>query len=104
MFLLALWYFTVCTGAALSSWAFLVRYHLKSRGAWRYSLTGVSLMTMGASCGLVFTYLDIALGLRVLGMDTNYPGRMYIGPVLLTLLAAAITLVWLAFERSQKET
>lgn len=100
--LLFAWYVGVGTGAALSSWAFLLRYHLKSRGAWRHSLTGVALMTMAISTALIFTFVDVNLWFRILGWNADYPGRVYIGPVLFTMLAVAITLVWVAFEKAQK--
>lgn len=86
---------------AFSSGAFLLRYHLKSRGAWRHSLTGIALMTMGASTMLLATYVDAILWFGILGWPV--PGRAWAGPTLFVLLAVATTLVWLAFERAQRQ-
>ncbi len=96
------WYAIAGTLAGASAWGYLLRYLFLTRGAWRHSLTGVALVTMGLANALVFSFIATNLWFTVFTGAANWPGRVAVGTGLFLLLAVAVFLVWLAFERVQK--
>lgn len=97
------WYMVAGTVAGIASWSYLIRFLWKTKGSALKSLTGRALITSAASLALLFTYVDVNLWLRVVWHITDYPGRVYIGSSLFSLLALAVTLKWVAFERAQRK-
>lgn len=97
------WYMVSGTLAGLAAWTYLVRFLIKTRGTVLRSLTGVALVTMASALALMFTFVGFNLWMTVLSGSANYPGRVWIGTGLFTLLAIAVTLIWIAFERAQKK-
>jgi hypothetical protein len=95
-------YMVAGTAAGISAWGYLVRYLYLTKGAWRHSLTGVALVVMGLANALVFSFVGVNLWFRVLTGAADWPGRVAVGTALFTLLALAVMLVWLAFERVQR--
>lgn len=100
---LYIWYMASGTLAGIAAWAYLVRFLWKTRGSVLKSLTGVALITLAGALALLFTYIDVNLWLRVVADITDYPGRVYIGSGLFSLLALAVILIWVAFERAQRK-
>lgn len=100
---LYVWYMLAGTVAGVSAWGYLFRFLFKTKGAWLKSLTGVALVIMAVANALVFTYVGLNLWFTVLTGGPNWPGRVLVGTSLFTLLAAAVILVWIAFERVQKK-
>lgn len=98
-----IWYMVSGTVAAIASWAYLIRFLVKTRGSVLKSLTGMALITMAAALALLFTYVDVNLWLRVITGSADYPGRLWIGTGLFSLLALAVTLIWVAFEKAQRK-
>jgi hypothetical protein len=98
-----IWYMVAGTAAGISAWGYLIRYLYLTKGAWRRSLTGVALVVKGLANALVFTYVGLNLWFTVLTGAPNWPGRVIVGTCLFTLLAIAVILVWIAFERVQKK-
>lgn len=99
---LYIWYMVAGTVAGVSAWGYLLRYLILTKGAWRRSLTGVALVTMGLANAMMFTYVGLNLWFRVLTGSPDWPGRVAVGTGLFSLLALAVILVWVAFERAQK--
>lgn len=100
---LYIWYALAGTVAGVSSWAYLIRFLYKTRGAVLRSLTGVALITLASALALLFTFIGANLWLRVGFGITDYPARVLIGTSLFSLLALAVTLIWVAFERAQRK-
>ena len=100
---LYVWYMIAGTAGGLATWGYLLRYLYKSKGAWRRSLTGAALVTLGTSLALMFTFIGVNLWLTVLTGSANYPARVPIGTGLFSLLALAVVLIWIAFEKAQRE-
>lgn len=100
---LYIWYMTAGTVAGISAWGYLIRFLLKTKGAWRHSLTGVALVIMALANACVFTFVGVNLWFTTLTGSANWPGRVIVGTALFTLLALAVILVWIAFERVQKQ-
>jgi len=90
------------TVAGIASWAYLTRFLWKTKGSALRSLTGVALITLASALALVFTFVGVNLWLTVFTGSASYPGRVTIGTGLFSLLALAVTLIWIAFERAQK--
>lgn len=97
------WYMVSGTVAGIASWAYLIRFLVKTRGSVLRSLTGVALITLASALALLFTFIDFNLWMTVLTGNANYPGRVPIGTGLFSLLALAVTLIWVAFERAQRK-
>lgn len=97
------WQMVSGTLAAIASWAYLIRFLYKTKGSALKSLTGVALITLATSLALLFTYVDVNLWLRVITGSADYPGRLWVGTGLFSLLALAVTLIWVAFERAQRK-
>ncbi len=96
------WYMIAGTVAGVSAWGYLLRYLYLTKGAWRRSLTGVALVIMGLANALVFTFIGVNLWFTVLTGSASWPGRVAAGTGLFSILALAVILVWIAFERVQK--
>lgn len=97
------WQMVSGTVAAIAAWAYLIRFLYKTKGSALKSLTGVALITLATSLALLFTYVDVNLWLRVITGSIDYPGRLWVGTGLFSLLALAVTLIWVAFERAQRK-
>lgn len=95
-------YMVAGTVAGVASWGYLLRFLYKTRGAVLRSLTGVALITLASSLALMFTFVGFNLWMTVFTGSASYPGRVAIGTGLFFLLALAVTLIWVAFERAQK--
>lgn len=100
--ILYIWYMVVGTIAGVSAWGYLLRFLYKTKGAWKRSLTGVALVTLATALALALTNVGVNLWLRVLTGSADWPGRLYVSAGLFSLLALAVTLIWVAFERAQR--
>lgn len=98
-----IWYMVSGTIAGVASWAYLIRFLLKTRGSVLRSLTGVALITMASALALLFTFIGFNLWMTVFTGAASYPGRVPIGASLFSLLALAVTLIWVAFEKAQRK-
>lgn len=96
-------YALTATLVALSAWGYVLRYFYLTRGAWTQSLTGVALVIMGLANALTFSFVGTNLWFTVATGAATWPGRVIVGTVLFALLATAVILVWIAFERVQKQ-
>lgn len=97
------WYMVAGTVASFASWAYLLRFLIKTRGSALRSLTGVALTTLASALALVFTFVSFNVWMGVLTGSANWPGRVWVGTALFSLLALAVTLIWVAFERAQRK-
>lgn len=100
---LYIWYMVAGTVAGVSCWAYLLRFLYKTKGSALRSLTGVALVTLATSLALLFTFIGVNLWMTVLTGSANYAARVPIGTALFSLLALAVTLIWVAFERAQRK-
>jgi hypothetical protein len=100
---MTMWYAITATLVAMAAWGYVLRYLYLTSGAWRRSLTGVALVTMGFANALTFSFISNNLWFTVLTGGANWPGRLIVGTTLFALLAMAVILVWIAFERAQKD-
>lgn len=100
---MTMWYAITATLVATAAWGYVLRYLYLTAGAWRRSLTGVALVTMGLANALTFSYISNNLWFTVFTGGPNWPGRLIVGTTLFALLASAVVLVWIAFERAQKD-
>lgn len=99
---MTIWYAITGTLVALAAWGYVLRYLYLTKGAWRRSLTGVALVTMGLANALTFSFIGNNLWFTIFTGAANWPGRVIAGTTLFALLAMAVILVWIAFERAQK--
>lgn len=97
------WYMVSGTIAGIASWSYLIRFLVKTRGSVLRSLTGVALITLASALALLFTFIGFNLWMTVLTGSANYPARVPLGASLFSLLALAVTLIWVAFERAQRK-
>lgn len=99
---MTMWYAITATLVASAAWGYVLRYLYLTRGAWMRSLTGVALVTMGLANALTFSFISTNLWFTATTGAANWPGRVIVGTTLFGLLATAVILVWIAFERVQK--
>ncbi len=91
------------TLAALCAWGYLARFAYKTRGAWRTSITGVALVAQGAALALGLSFIAHNLWWVTLTGSANWPGRQIVGTILYFLVMLTVVLIWVAFERAQKQ-
>lgn len=97
-----IWYMVSSTIAGIASWSYLIRFLYKTKGSVLKSLTGTALITLASALALTFTFVGVNLWLTMLTGSASYPGRVIIGSSLFSLLALAVSLIWVAFERAQR--
>ncbi len=95
-------YAVIGTLTGLAAWGYLSRFVWLTRKS-RPSLTAVALKVMALSLALTFTFVGTNLWFIVFTGAANWPGRIYVGAGLFALLATAVILIWVAFERAQKK-
>ncbi len=96
-------YMIAATLAALAAWGYLLRFTVKTRGAWLTSITGVALVAQGGALALALTFLAHNLWWVTLTGSANWPGRQVVGSILYFLVMLTVVLIWIAFEKAQKK-
>jgi hypothetical protein len=95
-------YAIVGTLTGLAAWGYLSRFLYLTRLS-RRSLTGVALKTLASALALTFTFISVNLWFTVIAGSSNWTGRVYVGTGLFGLLAIAVILMWVAFEKAQRK-
>lgn len=88
--------------ATVPAWIFVLRYHYKSKGMWKATDLGRSLMSLGMSLAATLTFITFN-AFWVIIVGPLYESRGLIGLCLFASITYALWRLVRSFEKIQKE-
>lgn len=95
-------YLIISMAALIPEALYAVRYHIKSKGAWRRDQLGRTLMLKAVVLSALLAFISFNT-LWVIIFGTSYAARVAIGMGLFIMFAVALWRQWWSFEKIQRE-